>query len=75
MGLARAEQSAILGKVVVDGQPRNACPPRYFGDRGLRWTNLLVELHRSLDDARARLSLALGTRLELVLSAAALNFV
>ena len=66
MGLAGAEELDVLGEVVVDGQTLDLGPPRDLGNRRLRGTNLLVELHRGLNDALAGQPLTFGARLQLV---------
>jgi hypothetical protein len=66
VGLASAEELDFLGEVVVDRQALDVGPPCDLGDGRLRGTNLLVELHRGLNDPLARPPLALCACLQLV---------
>jgi hypothetical protein len=64
--LTGAEQFLLVREVVVDRQALDLRSPGDFGDRGVSGADLLMELHRRLDDAFAGAALALRTGLQLI---------
>jgi hypothetical protein len=66
IALARRQELAELGEVVVHGEALNAGPARDLGDGGSGGAHLFVELDGGPHYPLARLGLPGGARLEVV---------
>jgi hypothetical protein len=64
--LARCEELAFIGEVVIDRESLHTGAACDLGDGRPRWSDLLVKRSGGLDDAPARLPLTLCPRLQLV---------
>src|SRR3712207_1358968 len=67
MRSASFEQRELLGEVIVDGLALHPCPLGYVGNGGLSRTIGPMQLQSCFDDPLARLLVALGSGLQVVL--------